>query len=103
MEFPRQEYWSGLPFPSPGDLPNPGIKPTSPAVSGRFFTLEPLEKPKAGLAAINLSLIEIRQIFSFLYALLSLAPKSYKIWRENCHMLGFQAALIIHSAKSFPD
>ena len=31
MEFPRQEYWSGLPFPSPGDLPNPGIKPTSPA------------------------------------------------------------------------
>ena len=31
VEFPRQEYWSGLPFPSPGDLPNPGIKPTSPA------------------------------------------------------------------------
>ena len=103
LEFPGQEYWSGLPFPSPGDLPDPGIKPTSPAVSGRFFTLESLEKPKAGLAAINLSLIEIRQIFSFLYALLSLAPKSYKIWRENCHMLGFQAALIIHSAKSFPD
>ena len=31
MGFPRQEYWSGLPFPSPGDLPNPGIKPISPA------------------------------------------------------------------------
>ena len=30
--FPRQEYWSGLPFPSPGDLPDPGIKPTSPAL-----------------------------------------------------------------------
>ena len=30
MEFPRQEYWSGLPFPSPGDLPDPEIKPTSP-------------------------------------------------------------------------
>ena len=30
MEFSRQEYWSGLPFPSPGDLPNPGIKPGSP-------------------------------------------------------------------------
>ena len=30
-EFSRQEYWSGLPFPTPGDLPNPGIKPTSPA------------------------------------------------------------------------
>ena len=39
--FPRQEYWSGLPFPSLGDLPNPGIKPVSPmspALAGRFFT-----------------------------------------------------------------
>ena len=32
LGFPRQEYWSGLPFPSPGDLPKPGIKPTSPMV-----------------------------------------------------------------------
>ena len=32
MEFPRQEYWSGLPFPSPGDLPKPGIKPGSPVL-----------------------------------------------------------------------
>ena len=32
MEFPTQEYWSGLPFPSPGDLPKPGIKPGSPAL-----------------------------------------------------------------------
>ena len=32
MEFSRQEYWNGLPFPSPGDLPNPGIKPRSPAL-----------------------------------------------------------------------
>ena len=42
MEFSRQEYWSGLPFPTPGDVPNPGIKPTSftsPALSGRFFFL----------------------------------------------------------------
>ena len=41
MGFSRQEYWSGLPFPSPGDLPNPGIKPTSlmpPALAGVFFT-----------------------------------------------------------------
>ena len=45
MGFSRQEYWSGLPFPSPGDLPNPGIKPASPALAGRFFTSEPPEKP----------------------------------------------------------
>ena len=38
MGFPRQEYWSGLPFPSPGDLPGPGTKPEFPALAGRFFT-----------------------------------------------------------------
>jgi len=41
MGFPRQEYWSGLLFPSPGDLPNPGIKAALPAFAGRFFTTEP--------------------------------------------------------------
>ena len=40
MGFPRQEYWSGLPFPSPGDLPDPGIEPMSPAFAGKFFTTE---------------------------------------------------------------
>ena len=43
MEFSRQEYWSGVPFPSAGDLPNPRIKPSShvsPALAGRFFTTE---------------------------------------------------------------
>ena len=38
MGLPRQEYWSRLPFPTPGDLPNPGIEPASPALAGRFFT-----------------------------------------------------------------
>ena len=38
MGFPRQEYWSGLPFSFPGYLPDPGIEPTSPALAGRFFT-----------------------------------------------------------------
>ena len=42
--FPRQEYWSGLPFPSSGDLPDPGIKQGSPALAGRFFTTKPPEK-----------------------------------------------------------
>ena len=45
LGFPRQEYWRRLLFPSPGDLPNPGIKPTSPALAGRFFTTEPPGKP----------------------------------------------------------
>ena len=43
MGFPRQEYWNGLPFPPPGDLPDPGIKPkslVSPELAGGFFTTE---------------------------------------------------------------
>ena len=45
MGPPRQEYWSGLPFPSPGDLLNPGIEPESPALAAGFFTTEPPGKP----------------------------------------------------------
>ena len=48
MGFSRQEYWSGLPFPTPGDLPDPGIEPVSlmsPALAGRFFATAPPELP----------------------------------------------------------
>ena len=44
MGFPRQEYWSGLPFPTPEDLPDPAIEPMSPespALAGEFFTIAP--------------------------------------------------------------
>ena len=40
MGLPRQQYWSGLPFPPPGDLSHPGIQPASPALAGGFFTTE---------------------------------------------------------------
>ena len=48
MGFSGQKYWSWLPFPSPGDLSDPGMEPTpsvTPALAGRFFTIEPPEKP----------------------------------------------------------
>ena len=48
MEFSRQEYWSGLPFPTPGDHPDPGIESlslASPALAGGFFTIAPLGSP----------------------------------------------------------
>ena len=52
MGFPKQEYWRRLPFPSPGDLPNPGIEPQSPPRAGGFFTSESLGKPNT--AVMNL-------------------------------------------------
>ena len=45
MGFPRQEYCSGLPFPSSGDLPNPEFEPASPALADGFFTTDPPGKP----------------------------------------------------------
>ena len=53
MEFSRQEYWSGLPFPSPGALPNPGIEPGSPALQADTLPSEP---PAAAAAAAAKSL-----------------------------------------------
>ena len=51
MGFSRQEYWSRVPFPPPGDLPDPGIKLESPALAGRFFPLShpgsPMRNPRA--------------------------------------------------------
>ena len=60
MGFLKQESWSGLPFPSPGDLPNPGLKPMSPALAGRFFTTESPGKPL-------FKITELKVTASFLY------------------------------------
>ena len=49
MGFSRPEYWSGLPCPPPGDLPDPGIKPGSPVLAGRFFTMSHQGSPEISL------------------------------------------------------
>ena len=55
--FSKQEYWSGLPFPSPGDLPNPGIEPESPALQADALSSEPPGKPHG-----NMSLSKLQEI-----------------------------------------
>ena len=55
MGFSRQEYWSGLPCPPPGNLPNPGIEPTSPALQADSLLAEPQGKPKnTGVGSLSL-------------------------------------------------
>ena len=55
MEFSRLEYWSGLPFPSPRDLPNPGIEPRSPSLQADSSPAEPTGKPKnTGVGSLSL-------------------------------------------------
>ena len=65
MAFSRQEYWSGFPFPSPGDLPNPGIEPRSPALQADTLTPEPPGKHCYTIymcnSLCNLSLIQYKK------------------------------------------
>ena len=56
----QQEYWSGVPFSLPGDLPDPEIEPTTPALAGRFIATEPLEKPDEVNLPLMAMLYEIK-------------------------------------------
>ena len=52
MEFSGQEYWSGLPCSSPGDLPDSGTEPATPALAGEFLTAEPPGRPANALGMV---------------------------------------------------
>ena len=74
MGFSRQVYWYALPFPSPGDLPNPGIQHQSPALSGGFFTIELPGKPLSGYwsESVSCSIASTLWAWSVLQAPLSM-------------------------------
>ena len=59
MGFSRQEHWSGLPFPSPEDLPDPGIEPGSPTLEEDALTSEPPGKPKSSYNPLEIRIISI--------------------------------------------
>ena len=83
MEFSRQEYYSGLPFPTPEDLPNPGMKPTSlvsPALAGGFSTTVPPGRPILLMRYMQIKEIVkyhlIYTIISFFIKTVNLVPSS---------------------------
>ena len=96
VEFSRQEYWSGLPFPSPGDLPDPGIETRSPALEADSLPSEPPGKPLLMAIVLRILLLiglSIKQgfkygqslIFSFYYR------KSYAFLLKYCgHLSALQ-------------
>ena len=63
--FPRKEYWSGLSFPSQGDLPDPGIKPVFPALQADFFTVELPGKPGISIYILLLLLLLLSRFSRF--------------------------------------
>ena len=74
MGFSRQEYWSGLPFPSPGDLPNPGIEPRSPTLQADALTSAPPGKP---------SIHTYIDIYSEVQLSHKKRRKSYHLWHHG--------------------
>ena len=87
MGFPRQKYWSGLPIHSPGGHSDPGIKPTSLALAGRFFTNEPPGKPQS----------------DHQYCLIdSIFPRTKSKNKEIHHAQNTGASLLAQMIKSLP-
>ena len=89
MEFSRQEYWSGLPFPSLGDLPDPGIEPRSPALQEDPLQTEPPGKPYASLKT-NISLIFIYAWSSVWYSIVHLCTSCW--WKFQLYQFPTFAA-----------
>ena len=67
MGFSRREYWSGLPFPSPGDLPNPGIEPRSPTLQADSLPAEPPRKPISHVLGENIYNVSDKGLISGIY------------------------------------
>ena len=84
MEFSRPEYWRGQPFPSPGDLPNLGIEPFSPALQVDYLPAEPQGKPK-NMGVDILSLVQ--RIF-----LNQELNQGLLHWRQILYQLSFQGS-----------
>ena len=85
--LPRQEHWSGLPFPPPGDLPDLGIEPASPALAGGFFITEPPGNPYVTLGLMKASLFPPKK-----YPLLSIQREigplvqiKLELWEQEIH------------------
>ena len=89
MEFPRQEYWSGLPFPSLGDLPNPRIKPTSLALQASSLLTE---LPGKSVLVATSSFYVTGNIIPFASVL-----RRYYFWIHNCNFI----SILLSALKRF--
>ena len=106
MGFCRQEYWSGVPFPSPGDLPNPGTEPRSPALQADALTSEPPGKP---LLLLKPSLIIVVQLLGHVrllglqHARLLCTSLSLGVCGNSCPFEGGNRQNRLHLESSTPS
>ena len=90
--FSRQAYWRGLPFPSPGDLPDPGIKPMSPGLADGFFIAEPPAKPNSSCYFLS----------NLAIPLLGICPEKTMVWKDTCTPIFITALFTIAKAWKQP-
>ena len=104
MGFPRQEYWSGLPFPPPGDHPNPRIEPPSPTLADNFFINEPAGKPTVDYNSVLKSKEILTHpatwtLCSVKYARCKKTLLVFTMKPKSCNFLGFSEARGSHVAR----
>ena len=97
MGFSRQEYWSGLPFPSPGNLPNPGIEPRSPALQADALTSEPPGKrSKMSYAYVFVSMTsKVFTFFSVIILCRELIPHFQRLFLKEKKLFAFEFTLTV--------
>ena len=95
MAFSRQEYWNGFPFPPPGDLPDPGIQPESPALAGGFFTTVPPGKP---ILVVKVKLLSCVRLFGTPWTVAYQAPLPMGLSRQE-----YWNGLLFPSPGDLPD
>ena len=93
MEFPRQEYWRKLPFPSPGDFPNSGIEPASPALQARSLPLSHLGSPTKAIFCVTVWGLEVKDEVVPGWFLCSLRPQPVTVAFSLC-LFPFEVFLI---------
>ena len=100
MGFSRQEYWSGLPFPSPGDLPNPGIEPRSPTLQADALTSEPpgKTKDKGTKVKVKVKLLSRVRLFETPWTVAHQAPPSMGFSKQE-----YWSGLPFPSPGNLPD
>ena len=99
MEFSRQKYWSGLPFPSPGDIPNPGIEPRTPALQADALPSEPPGKPPRNYMLLLLSCFSCVRLCATPETAAHQAPPSLGFSRQE-HWSGLPFPSPMHERKS---
>ena len=83
MEFTRSEYWSGQPFPSPGDLPNPGIEPRSPALQADSLPAEPQGKPNYSELPLNFAITTLQKLEQEISTFCSISSSAEQRWERE--------------------